>query len=129
MQYEAPRQEWLLAPGFYHDFDQVVGAELSLIRGMFGGVVGGDRTGAYLEAELILGPLTFGFGPRWQRGEVTPQTTFSLPFFFVFPYWRWRQDADTRNSVKEYGIMIKLPLDPGKRQRGFAQPKFNDDVI
>ena len=121
---------WLVSPGFYHDFDDVIGAELSLIRGLFGLAIGIEGRGAgYLEAEMLIGPVSFGFGPRYQDGRIAPQMTFALPLFFVFPYWRWRNqenaDGHSDSRLKEFGIMLKVPFG----SKGKVVPTEPSEVI
>jgi hypothetical protein len=124
--HERDKSGWLLVPGIYQDFGRAMGGEISLLHGFWGGVIGlalgaESRRNAYLEFEMSLGPLPLfvGIGSRLTAGKTVPQTTLSLPFFFFFPYWRWTTGVDDRPQ-REFGVMLKLPLDfkGGRRNPG-----------
>ena len=106
---------FLIVPGIYQNFDDAIGAEISVIRGIFGLALGlQDDSAGYLEGELVVGPISVGFGPRLKSGKLTPQTTIALPFFYIFPYWRWSSDDTAKNGRhQEFGVMLKIPLEFG----------------
>ena len=106
---------YLIVPGIYQNFNDAIGAEISVIHSIFGLSLGiQDNNATYLEGELVVGPISIGFGPRLKDGKLTPQTTVALPFFYIFPYWRWISDESTDNKrSQEFGIMLKFPLEVG----------------
>ncbi|MBF0441797.1 MAG: hypothetical protein HQK54_07840 [Oligoflexales bacterium] len=123
---------WLVVPGFYQNFtENSIGGELSVIKGAFGGVIGFEEKNiSYLEAEVVLGPLAVGLGPRWFKGHVGPQITLSVPIFFFFPYWRWyNEESSVNGKTREFGIMLKIPLTFGAEQVFFDKDSPGGDLI